>query len=493
MIKLIYFNEIFCKIETDIPTKHELIRLFSVREPNFYFSPKYRSGIWDGYCKLFLGQYLYVGLIPFVKKFASLQNIEVIDKTNILPENNDIKEHTDWIKKLNLPFTPYDYQIQSFNNAIHYKKLAIISTTSSGKSLIIYMLARYMQQHKKKNNKIFIIVPSKVLVKQMYDDFNEYSANDNWNVEDNCTKISSDYKKDFSKDIIITTYQSMVNNTPDFYQNIEGVILDECQGIQSYSDKKSKCLHKIFDQLVNARYRFGLTGTEPEETLYKLTILKYFVNHYVASTYNKLLKEKRISNFNINVVQLNYYVNERKTYQDELKFIYDSEYRNEFLKKLLLKNKGHNQLLLFTSVKKHSMKIYDELIKDDRFKDFKILFLDKDSKEKYKDEVKEIIANNNNVILLATYKLLGTGWSVKNLYHIIFAAPLKSKQTVLQAIGRGLRLLSNTDKVCNIWDIVDKFLYNNILYVQSTKRMKHYISEKFKINKFNINKTPDLE
>jgi type I site-specific restriction endonuclease len=82
--------------------------------------------------------------------------------------------------------------------------------------------------------------------------------------------------------------------------------------------------------------------------------------------------------------------------------------------------------------------------------------------------------------------LLGTGWSVNNLHHIIFAAPLKSKQTLLQSIGRGLRLLKNSNKVCQIWDIVDKFLYNNTLWQQWKSREKSYIESNFNIKMYDI-------
>lgn len=488
MIRLTYFNEVFCCVMTDPATKQRLMRLFSVEEPDFFFSPRYKLGLWDGRRRLFNGYYLHIGLIPFVKRYADKENIEFHDDTNLLvsgtPDKND-----EFIQSLNLPFKPYEYQEESFNQCVHFKKLAVFSPTSSGKSLVIYMLARYMQEHKRKFNKVFIIVPTKKLVKQMFDDFAEYSVNDNnWDVSNNCAKISSDYVKDFSKDIIITTYQSICNEDLEFYKNIEGVILDECQGIQSYSDKKAKSLHRIFDALVNARYKFGFTGTPPDEQLYKITILKYFVNRYVATTYKDLLKENRIANFNVNMIELNHLVNKcGQVYRDELNYIYEDKNRNEFLKKLLLKNKGHNQLMLFLEVQKHSLKFYNELINDDRFKDFQIIIIDKDSKPKDEDKVKELIANNNNIILLATYKLLSTGWSVKNLHHIIFAAPLRKKQTVIQSIGRGLRLLANENKVCNIWDIVDKFLYHNVLYDQSTDRYDSYKSENFKINYITIN------
>lgn len=487
MIKISYFNEVFSNVETDIHTKHKLMRLFHIEEPGHYFNPRYKLGIWDGKRSIYTGgNLIHTGLIPFIKKYCKNNKIEFEDTTKQYPfhkQNNiDISK---FIENLQLPFSPRDYQLNAVKECIHYKKLAICSPTSSGKSFIIYMLARYMQEHKKKYNKILIIVPSKILVKQMYDDFADYSKNNSWDVKDNCSRISSDFVKDYNKDIIITTYQSIVNESLEFFKNFEGVILDECHGAQSYNNEKAKRLHIILNQCINSRYRFGFTGTFPDEMLYKLTLLKYFCNKYDATDYGELLENNWISKFTLNALKLNYLVNKNgQIYRDELNYIYESSYRNEFLKKLLLKNKN-NQLVLFKEVTKHALKFYNELISDQRFEGKKIVLLRGESKVKDRDEAKKLIAENDNIILLATYKLLGTGWSVNNLHHIIFAAPLKSKQPILQSIGRGLRLL-NSDKNCQIWDIIDKFLYQNILYKQWKEREQHYKSVNFKINLIDI-------
>lgn len=487
MIRITHFNEVFSNVETDTHTKHKLMRLFHIEEPGHYFNPMYKLGAWDGRRNLYNGgNLIHSGLIPFIKNYCKKSKIEFEDETKLFPRNTKHREDlSDFIKELKLPFEPREYQLNAVKECIYYKKLAICSPTSSGKSFIIYMLTRYMQNHKRGNNKLLIIVPSKILVKQMYDDFADYSKNSDWNVKENCSRISSDFNKDFNKDIIITTYQSIANEDIEFFKNFEGVILDECHGAQSYNNEKAKRLHVILNQCINSRYRFGFTGTFPDEMLYRLTLLKYFCNKYDATDYHELLENNWISKFTLNAVKLHYLVNKNgQVYRDELNYIYESEYRNDFLKKLLLKNKN-NQLMLFKEITKHALKFYNELKSDPRFEGKQIVLLSGESKVKERDFAKKLIAENDNVILLATYKLLGTGWSVNNLHHIIFAAPLKSKQPILQSIGRGLRLL-NSDKNCQIWDIVDRFLYSNILYRQWKEREQHYKSVNFKINRIDI-------
>ena len=486
MIRITKYNEIFSCIDTDSYTKTKLVYLFNIQEPSYYFNPRYKMGLWDGRRKLYSGgNFIYNGLIPFVHKFAESKNIEIKDETEYNTYSLD-NNFEDTFKHLVLPFAPRDYQKTAAEKCCGLKKCIVASPTSSGKSYIIYMLTRYMLEHKRAKTKICIIVPSKVLVKQMYDDFADYSKNDSWNIEDYCARISGDFTKDFDKEVIITTYQSLIKCDKELFEEFEGVILDECQGAQSFTNEKAKQLHKILNQCINSRYRFGFTGTFPDEMLFKTNLLKYFVRKIEATDYGQLLENDWISNFKINVIKLNHLVNRNgQQYRDELNFIYEDKFRNEFIKKLLLKNKN-NQLVLFKEVEKHAKKLYRDLISDERFKDKHIIFLDGESKAKERDIVKDYIRDENDVILLATYKLLGTGWSVNNLHHIIFAAPLKSKQTLLQSIGRGLRLLKNSNKVCQIWDIVDKFLYNNTLYNQWRYREKAYLQSNFKMQVWDI-------
>ena len=487
MIKITKYNEIFSTIDTDTHTKTKLVYLFNIQEPNYYFNPRYKMGLWDGRRKLYNGgNFIYNGLIPLIHKYCKVSNIELIDNTdyNVIHKESNFK---DTFEHLVLPFPPREYQKNAAELCCALKKCVVASPTSSGKSFIIYMLIRYMLEHKRAKTKLCIIVPSKVLVKQMYDDFADYSKNDDWNVEDYCARISGDYVKDFDKEVIITTYQSLIKCDEELFKSFEGVVLDECQGAQSYTNDKAKQLHRILNFCINSRYRFGFTGTFPDEDLHSVTLLKYFIRKIEATDYSELLENDWISDFKINVIKLNHLVNRNgQEYRDELNFIYEDKYRNEFLKKLLLKNKN-NQLVLFKEVEKHAKKLYRDLTTDERFKNKHIILLDGNSKAKERDVVKEYIRDENDIILLATYKLLGTGWSVNNLHHIIFAAPLKSKQTILQSIGRGLRLLKNSDKVCQIWDIVDKFLYNNTLYQQWREREKAYLDSKFKIQIFDIN------
>ena len=58
--------------------------------------------------------------------------------------------------------------MEAFRTAVQYGRQLLLSPTASGKSLIIYLLARYY------NKKTIIIVPTTSLVEQMAKDFQDY-------------------------------------------------------------------------------------------------------------------------------------------------------------------------------------------------------------------------------------------------------------------------------------------------------------------------------
>lgn len=485
MIKFIKLNEFFYKIDTTYEINVKLNKLFSIRSPGFMFNPLYRRGMWNGYKELYNKDYCFHGLIPFIIKFAEKNGIQTIGynqpiiKSNIDDFLNNLKisnrdKKNDTINQIE--YRPY--QRDAIKLALSKEKNIIVSPTSSGKSLIIYSVCQYILKELKENENILIVVPTVTLVEQMYDDFRDYSYLNGFDVKENCCRVHAGLTLDLSKKIIISTRSSLANKEKSFFEHFRCVIIDECQGAQAWNysgNKRAKEFHKILFSSINAKYILGFTGTFPDEVLYRTTLQALFGGYDEVTNYETLLENDWISNFQINAIELNYQSglpNYKRDYRSELESIRTSGYRRNFLKKLLLKNKN-NQLLLFVAVEKHSRIIIEDLQNDERFKDYEIYLLDGSSSVEEKNKIKDKIEKQNNIILLATYKLLGAGWSVNNLHNIIFVDPLKSKQTVIQAIGRGLRKLDDT-KVCQIWDIIDKFEWKNTLYKHWLERENHY-------------------
>ena len=68
--------------------------------------------------------------------------------------------------------------------------------------------------------------------------------------------------------------------------------------------------------------------------------------------------------------------------------------------------------------------------------------------------VQEIVENEENSIIVASYGTFSTGINIRNIDNIVFASPSKSKIRVLQSLGRGLRR-GDKSKSLKVFDISD--------------------------------------
>ena len=504
-ITLSPYNELYYKLICSSQLLSRVKTYLSFKAPGFFFNPLYKNGLWDGRICLMKGDLLPIGLFPDLCLFAKNNNVkiykvkeeeityisdeklnEVLQKTLL----SDINKKTGEVFQIKLR----NYQEDAIRTCIMNRHQLIVSQTSTGKSLMIYMILKILQENIVFNNKMLLIVPSITLVEQMYKDFSNYSKLNGWDVEKFCTKMHSKANPDFDKQILITTWQSLMDKPQSFFKQYQAVILDEAHKISKSNTKEAKEIEKEIIQCTNAKFLLGFTGTLPEEILYKKKIQSFFSKVKEVTSYQEAIEAGNICDLKVEVLQINYTTGlegSMRNYKNEMSFIMSSPRRNEFIKKLMLKNKG-NQLLLFMEIKKHAKVIYESIKTDERFKDYKIILLDSKSKVSEREETKQLLETNDKVIVFGTYALLGTGWSVNNIWNIVFVAPLKSKIAVLQSIGRGLRLLPGSNKVCKIHDIVDKFEYKNTLYKHFLQREKYYIENKFDYTIYNFGK-PEIK
>ena len=118
----------------------------------------------------------------------------------------------------------------------------------------------------------------------------------------------------------------------------------------------------------------------------------------------------------------------------------------------------------------------------------KIFFISGDIDVSIREDVRSIVENEKDAIIVASYGTFSTGTNIKNLDNIITASPTKSRVRQLQSIGRVLRL-NGDDKVATLYDIADDFRIGS--HVNHTlkhflERLKMYDTEKFKYKMFKI-------
>jgi superfamily II DNA or RNA helicase len=475
-------NEIYLKVEAEPHVHQELSEYFTFDVPGAKFMPQYRSKYWDGKIRLYsnyTGE-IYVGLLDKIVSWAKNNNYSVEFKNNKFfgtpfEENSFISLEgvSDYMNKIS-KHKPRDYQINAVYDALRYNRKLLISPTASGKSLMIYSITRYFVE---KNLKILLVVPTTSLVEQMYKDFEDYG----WDAEKNCHKIYSGKEKTTSKNVIITTWQSIYNLKKSFFDEFDVVIGDEAHLF------KSKSLVSIMTKMDGAKYRYGFTGTLDGSQTHKWVLEGLFGPSYKVTQTKDLIEKGHLSKLQIKILILKHSGQQFNDYEEEIQYLINHKKRNNFIKNLVLDLKG-NSLVLFNRVETHGMPLY-ELINNSASKERKIFFVYGGVDVDQRELVREITEKENDAIIVASYGTFSTGINIKNLHNVIFASPSKSRIRNLQSIGRILRKGDNKTKAV-LYDIADDCTHKsnkNYTLNHLIERIKIYNEEKFNYEILQIN------
>jgi len=483
-------NEVYGKIDCEPSIAYELKDLFTFKVPGAEFSPKFRARIWDGKIYLFnpITKLLYRGHIDLVRKFCEDRGYKFFyanEETEKIPFSR--KEAIDFINTIKPKYVPKDHQINAFVSAIQNKRKIILSPTASGKSLVIYLLAR---KYLLSSSKGLIIVPKVQLVEQLFSDFKEYSEINNWDTDLNIHRIYSGKEKDDpSKTIYISTWQSLFTMPKKYFDRFEFVVNDEVHLSQA------KSLMYILSNLTNASNRIGLTGTLSESKTHELVLTGLFGSPEKVASTKELIETNDISDFQIKCLLLKYPDAVTKsavkmTYQEEIDLLVSSPERNEFIKNLAISLKG-NTLVLFQYVEKHGKLLYDLIDKEleNQKSKRKRFFIYGNTDVKNREQIRQIVETENDAIIVASFGTTSTGTNIKNLHNAIFASPSKSKIRNLQSIGRIIRKATDKD-IATLYDIADDLRYKkykaNYTFNHFESRLKTYAEERFKFKVFNI-------
>ena len=477
-------NEVYLTIDAEDSIRRDIGEYFTFEVPGFKFMPQYRNRVWDGKIRLYnyASKTIYAGLYPYINKWCKDNNIQVVDGTKVKDVTVDEQAVDGFIKALKIPFEVRDYQKEAFIHAIKKSRSLLLSPTASGKSLIVYLIARFnlLRLKSKKNNKVLIIVPTTSLVEQLTKDFKDYG----WNSLKNVHKIYQGHDKETSKRVVISTWQSIYNQPKKYFKQFGMVIGDEAHLFKAVS------LTKIMTKLENCKYRIGLTGTLDGSKTHKLVLEGLFgVVNKVVST-SKLQEDKHLAQLKIICLVLKHDKQaieflKDKTYQEEMDFLVTNEKRNKYIRNLCCSLKV-NTLCLFQYVEKHGKEL-QKLIAD-KTEDRQVFYVhggvDADEREK----VREITEKSDNAIIVASYGTFSTGINIRNLHNVIFASPSKSRIRNLQSIGRGLRLKDNKGNA-TLYDISDDLSYGdkeNYTLQHFRERINIYNEEDFPYEIHNV-------
>ena len=248
MIQIKYYNQSYVQIVCEYDEAQDIADLFSFYTPNYQWSPKYKSGIWDGKLKLFN---INNCLLPFglLKKFMGYIKLnewsyEIDEKLLETGYTVSEAEILEFCKELKCDLVPRDYQIKAVQYFMHHRKMIGVSATASGKSFIYYILFNLLM-YIYPEFKGLLVVPRTSLVEQMAGDFQGYAAG-LCDFSENVHRIYSGREKYTDKKITVSTWQSLKNMPPEYFQQFHAVVVDEVH------EATAKELPRICNLCVNA-------------------------------------------------------------------------------------------------------------------------------------------------------------------------------------------------------------------------------------------------
>lgn len=545
-IKLVNFSNNF--------EKNDLFSFFKRKSKLSQFNILVKRGIWDGMDSFISKD----GIIPiglwkeiynFSEKFGYDCEIEGINECLNLSINRE--DYLNYLNNdlLNEVYDEFgnkiiarDYQIEAAYRALKYKFCTEELATSAGKTLIFYIYNSYLKDYNIINskNKALLIVPNVSLVSQTAEKFELYSKNrkNKWKIHIVGGENKFNIKKFEECEILITTYQSLINMTPFLIKSKLNQILkksnklksdknlNEIKRLKRNLEKFSKynifkffkvvnideahksrgnSISEIIKSCENAEFKLGLSGTIKLDEFYSdFFKMQQNIGPLVMILSAKHLIDKGYSpNVLIKMIYLKYnekdpfiikyndlktngklMFNDPKKYglymsKIEKDFLINSKERLEFINNLI-KNLKKNSLVLFSDIKNEYGQIICNKLKEWNENTF---YIDGKIKSNIRDYYKNLMEKRDDVIIVASFGTFSTGIDLKNVHHIIFAESTKAEITIRQSIGRGMRKLSKKNKVV-IWDIIDDF--DSYSLKHSKIRENIYLNQKFKIIKHSI-------
>lgn len=299
------------------------------------------------------GQKIYycsIGMWQEIYKYCRDNNI-AYDGLDAKMFKRDIKHSLDEFKEIvnswGLKFPPRPYQYEAAYNVLCWNRSLSQIATRAGKTLISYLVFRYAMEYLNVK-KILMIVPSIDLVKQAYNDFNEYAEF----FKTEC--IWSQGKLVESSNLTVGTFQSLIKfidrksnkYNPAFFNNYDLIFVDEVH--RATAEQVKTIISQPF--MENVQISFGMTGTLPKEhTIERYTLAALMGPKIQNISPKELMDGGYISNVEIRQKMI-HYLNEAKVNKA---YIRAAEYRlSDYVLKDGEKVDVENPEFLFRHVKK---------------------------------------------------------------------------------------------------------------------------------------------
>ncbi len=479
---------------------------FTKRVDNWFILRK-KIPNWDGEI-CFMDQYdrIPIGLWLEVKKLADRYNFQLeIEGADEVFNNTEYNpcDFDKWVLEyFDKELMPRDYQIEACKKILKHRLCTEEISTSGGKTLITFMIFKYLFD-KGFIKSLLFIVPNINLVTQTEEKFYEY--------EDRCDKkpnwksvcVFSGAKKDEETkyNIVFGTFQSLTKKDVAYFKDFDAVCCDESHHASTSSIKT------ILLKCYNAKYKFGLSGTLPEEGSCNSFIIQSYLGPKVYELQSSnLIDIGKATPIHVIGIEMDYLDQRLKKSLFDLRNVKGDEKdgakllnlekdtarenRKRFLYVCETINRStKNSLVLFSDIKNsYGRNIYDWM-RENTTKN--VYYIDGSTKSEIRDFYKKKMEEEDGVILIASAGTFSEGVDIINLFNIYIVESHKSERIVAQILGRGMRLMEGKEKVTVI-DFCDNYEYGsgyqkkNYLLRHAEERQNIYKKRKFPYKKFRI-------
>jgi len=467
-VTLLIKDEVNVKLEgLELNERKELTNKFKFEVPGARYMPAVRLGRWDGKVGFFqLGGSTYINLLPEILPYLESQGygVDVEDlreyqtQFTLEPVEESSYSHVKWPDKHPMAGEPImlrDYQVEVINKFLEHPQSIQEIATGAGKTLCTAVLSHRCEEH----GRTIVIVPNKSLVTQTEADYINMGLD---------VGVYFGDRKEFGRTHTICTWQSLNillkgsrNHEVDitigeFLQDVVRVMVDEVH--MAKADALKTLLTGV---MAHVPIRWGLTGTIPKEEYERMSLLCSIGSIEGKLSASELQDQGVLANCHVNVLQLEDYT-EYKNYQDELRYLLETEGRLDYISNLInqIKESG-NTLVLVDRIAPGQ-----ELVK--RIKD--AVFVSGATKAKDRKDEYDEVATMDGKVIVATYGVAAVGINIPRIFNLVLIEPGKSFVRVIQSIGRGIRKAEDKDFV-QIWDITStcKFAKRHL-----TKRKQFY-------------------
>lgn len=468
------------------------------RVEGYLFTGAYKSGKWDGFTYNYKPTSIRAGFLK--ETIEHLNNFQVSwqwennEAPKDLPfatsQEFDQNEFAEFCKKYIEAFTTKfkevygvefevrPYQIEAAWKSINSKVGIIQHATGAGKSFVIALILAFLF-HKGVISKAVIIVPRQSLTTQFKGDLIDFGF------DENKIGLVLANQKQTNKPITIVMNQSLRTMSDslmekDFLEKVDFVICDEVHTAAAETVTKSIL------KFTASKYFLGFTGTIPENELDADTLYSMF-GYVIDSRGISELSGSVLSTVTVGILTFNYgkrskeskasRVDSTSDWNAEVEFLQnDDTFRNPYIVNMIATqyNKGMKLIVLVKNIE-YGTKMFNWITEKCKSN---VYWIDGSVPLKDRDEIiKKCKKSEDPYVIVTNYQIFSTGVNIPNISGVFYIDGGKSKITISQTIGRGVRKTQYKNSVI-ILDCSCDLKYG---VRHARKRKQLYENEGFKV------------